>query len=895
MHKTDSFCDNKHQTSIVKPSESQTQNSLLRIASLLRRPEDQSLIEDGSTTTSQNSKPLLSAVTLPDVVMEEPLSGRRRDVGRTPRYCESVNAGVRRSTVYLSGSRAVQELHANWSRAAYSYDMPKPAAAELQEPSVTSRKTSCFLSMDLCVPENDDVQHAGNLNNTNLNAARSFHKYESSTVKSVYKLDGNVFVANEHFWGVVRVWPLGFKSWRLERRYVASIAAGCELRTKIAGCILLFVSTILWILYGIVSFPHVFTDHSTNNIVMIWNIGNAFLMLSGVIIVSMSQLAFLNTHREVLLSLLIIPIYVFWAGWSGACFRIFKGLPASSRLISIFSFKYFMDPVFVFLFFAMLTIFDNLLHFRTKWSASAAGILFGMYALTRVFQGFALNNSEHIGAGNLLAFEACQCLFVLLVTGICLIGQNQREVAERVAFLAVQEDQKRLQDLRETHRRRKTLGGETILEGLIHDLRRASVDLQEATYNGSSVGDSRLIECDEILHQCIECLLSVNALHQSQVMKNNVNELTTNVRNGFSGSGSNSQLTRMMGQDLTTSELEQAEYYTPQKIPPLIISSEVQSKIGSDPSLDTLALWSTTPHIVVEFGMVLLSTWLSNLKTDVLTLQKYLLQLESKYWDNPYHNACHGATVAHMFTCIVNALGYRFLLSPLDLASAILACIAHDVGHPGRNNSFHIQSEHTVALVYNDIAVLEKYHSFLCFRLAHVGREVNVFGNLKQSEYNQARKQIIAIILCTDMSEHFPSISKYRIRRNAVDFDPCKNPQDIAATVKLSAKLADLSHTLVAWDQHVRWSFRVTEEFYKQGEDESELGLPISPLCNRAVHGEFAKSQQGFIQFVVLVVSLCLQVVSLCLQPLITELCEIAPNAGFKPLQAAFHYRTHGE
>eukprot|EP01053_Blabericola_migrator_P011233 Blabericola_migrator_1__11232@NODE_65_length_15685_cov_31_404533_g58_i0_p6_GENE_NODE_65_length_15685_cov_31_404533_g58_i0NODE_65_length_15685_cov_31_404533_g58_i0_p6_ORF_typecomplete_len474_score54_08PDEase_I/PF00233_19/3_8e65_NODE_65_length_15685_cov_31_404533_g58_i011282549 len=203
-------------------------------------------------------------------------------------------------------------------------------------------------------------------------------------------------------------------------------------------------------------------------------------------------------------------------------------------------------------------------------------------------------------------------------------------------------------------------------------------------------------------------------------------------------------------------------------------------------------------------------------------------------------------------------------LTPLELASAILACVAHDVGHPGRNNAFHIQAESAIALLYNNISVLEKYHSFLCFRLAHCGREVNIFGNLSNSEYLIARRQIIGIILCTDMAEHFLTISKYRIRRNASDFDPRRNPEDTSTTIKLCAKLADLSHTLVKWDLHLQWSYRVVEEFYQQGEDEKALGLPISPLCNRATHNEFAKSQQGFIQFVV--------------QPLMNELVEVAQD-----------------
>lgn len=66
-------------------------------------------------------------------------------------------------------------------------------------------------------------------------------------------------------------------------------------------------------------------------------------------------------------------------------------------------------------------------------------------------------------------------------------------------------------------------------------------------------------------------------------------------------------------------------------------------------------------------------------------------------------------------------------------------------------------------------------------------------------------------------------------------------------------KLADLSHGFVEWMQHLNWSLRVTEEFYQQGAEEASLKMPISPLCDSKTHGDFPKSQAGFLQFVVIV------------------------------------------
>lgn len=64
-------------------------------------------------------------------------------------------------------------------------------------------------------------------------------------------------------------------------------------------------------------------------------------------------------------------------------------------------------------------------------------------------------------------------------------------------------------------------------------------------------------------------------------------------------------------------------------------------------------------------------------------------------------------------------------------------------------------------------------------------------------------------------------------------------------------KAADLGHASLPWDQHVRWSNLVVEEFYQQGDDEKSRGLPVSFLCDRVRDADLPKSQQGFLRFVV--------------------------------------------
>lgn len=93
--------------------------------------------------------------------------------------------------------------------------------------------------------------------------------------------------------------------------------------------------------------------------------------------------------------------------------------------------------------------------------------------------------------------------------------------------------------------------------------------------------------------------------------------------------------------------------------------------------------------------------------------------------------------------------------------------------------------------------------------------------------------------------------------------------------LEASIKSADLSHAALPWEIHLQWSFCVAEEFYQQvthpkiyihvhvfpnlclhclplqGDEEKLLHLTVAPLCDRAYHASFAKSQKSFLELVV--------------------------------------------
>ncbi|EGR34747.1 hypothetical protein IMG5_002800 [Ichthyophthirius multifiliis] len=85
-------------------------------------------------------------------------------------------------------------------------------------------------------------------------------------------------------------------------------------------------------------------------------------------------------------------------------------------------------------------------------------------------------------------------------------------------------------------------------------------------------------------------------------------------------------------------------------------------------------------------------------------------------------------------------------------------------------------------------------------------------------------------------------------RLQAQDFDTKDKDKDICMNFILHA--ADVSNPFKPWEISILWTEKVLNEFWCQGDQEKELNLPVSYLCDRYTTNT-AKCQIGFIDFVV--------------------------------------------
>ncbi len=237
------------------------------------------------------------------------------------------------------------------------------------------------------------------------------------------------------------------------------------------------------------------------------------------------------------------------------------------------------------------------------------------------------------------------------------------------------------------------------------------------------------------------------------------------------------------------------------------------------------------------------------LPIDINNLVRFLLALEAGYKDVPFHNMVHAADVTHGTAYFMMQHSVYKNLTALDLYCMILGAAMHDFEHPGFNNAFLVASRHDVAILYNDSSVLENFHISSSFKLMLNDEKANPFLGFTPEQYSDARSTMVASILGTDMKFHFDHLTKFKTRMGAGAFDEPER-KDVQLLLSMCMHAADVSNPAKRWELSSEWACRVMEEFFRQGEQEVKLGLPVSPFMDRA-KTDIGKCQAGFISILI--------------------------------------------
>lgn len=119
-------------------------------------------------------------------------------------------------------------------------------------------------------------------------------------------------------------------------------------------------------------------------------------------------------------------------------------------------------------------------------------------------------------------------------------------------------------------------------------------------------------------------------------------------------------------------------------------------------------------------------------------------------------------------------------------------------------------------------------------------------------EFKRFRFLVIEAILATDLKKHFDFLAEFNAKANDVNSNGIEwsNENDRLLVCQVCIKLADINGPAKVRDLHLKWTEGIVNEFYEQGDEEANLGLPISPFMDRS-SPQLAKLQESFITHIV--------------------------------------------
>lgn len=237
---------------------------------------------------------------------------------------------------------------------------------------------------------------------------------------------------------------------------------------------------------------------------------------------------------------------------------------------------------------------------------------------------------------------------------------------------------------------------------------------------------------------------------------------------------------------------------------------------------------------------------LDHFNLDVVRLWKLFSLIEEGYHStNPYHNSIHATDVTQAMHCFLQESKILEHLEPLEIMASLLGAVCHDLDHPGVNQPFLIATSNHLAALYENTSVLENHHwrsAIGCLLESGVAEQIT-------SIRPELEKQISSLILATDITRQQEFIGTFKdfLNNNTLNMRKADHRHFI---LQIALKCADISNPCRPWDISKKWSLKVCEEFFRQGDFERQLNLPVTSLCDRQ-STTVPKIQTGFFKFVV--------------------------------------------
>jgi GAF domain-containing protein len=260
--------------------------------------------------------------------------------------------------------------------------------------------------------------------------------------------------------------------------------------------------------------------------------------------------------------------------------------------------------------------------------------------------------------------------------------------------------------------------------------------------------------------------------------------------------------------------------------------------------------WDGIGHFKVLWAIFSRFDMLTEFKISNEKFFRFVDEISGTYNQVPYHNWRHAVDVTQFISYEVSTAHLAYILTKFDLFALLVGAICHDANHDGFSNSYNVQAQTPLGILFKNQSVMETHH---CEVAIHVisDPERNIFESLSPVQTKEIWNTIITLILGTDMAKHFTFLKEVNARLDAGPLNET-DPEDRLMMMQLVLHCADISNVSRPFELANKWCDVLCEEFFRQGDLEKTQGMEYSSPLNDREHLDKAKSQIGFYQFVCL-------------------------------------------
>jgi len=246
----------------------------------------------------------------------------------------------------------------------------------------------------------------------------------------------------------------------------------------------------------------------------------------------------------------------------------------------------------------------------------------------------------------------------------------------------------------------------------------------------------------------------------------------------------------------------------------------------------------------------------------------FLEAIENAYCANPYHNNIHATDVMQFLSVILQSPILKKRFTSLECLTLLMAAAGHDVGHNGKNNDYHKKTRSELCQKYNE-SYLENHHiSQMMTLLEDSKSSSNWLKNIPEKDQERMKTWIRYCILGTDMTNYHATI-KRELKEKLVtlcDTERTWLEEDKLIVARSCVHFADIGNPCREDNVAREWGKLVVTEFYEQGDVMRQLGLEISPGCDRY---EGIKSESNKPKF---------DFNTMCFEPMLDLLTPLVPQ-----------------